>query len=155
MLLGVCVALVAMGTLLTGAVLLIGDGGGQAVSEPAVPGTDIGVGGRPNLISPTDVAPSVSQDASKSSRPTADSSPLATRSATSASASPTPSTLRSASPSASPPSGEPTPSGTPGSGPSPGPTPSGDWRDNDNCDEWGDGDRNGNGNGRHGRDDCW
>jgi hypothetical protein len=50
-------ATLAAGALFTGAALLIGGDSGDAVGEPAVPGADLEVGGRPNLITPTDLAP--------------------------------------------------------------------------------------------------
>ncbi|QIP86032.1 hypothetical protein GLX30_20575 [Streptomyces sp. Tu 2975] len=145
MLLGLCIVLGA-GALLGGATLMLGDDGGEAVGEPA-PVADIEVGGRPNLITPTDV-PSPTTSA-----PTP-SSTAGARPASSPSSSPAPPPVSSPAPAtasvlvSSSPSSRPTTAATPT--PTPTPTPSETWRDRDNCRD----DRDHSGGGRWDRDDC-
>ena len=67
-------ATLAAGALFTGMALLIGGDSGDAVGDPAVPGADLEVGGRPNLITPTDLGPEPSTAA-----PTPDPSRAGTR----------------------------------------------------------------------------
>lgn len=73
-------ATLAAGALFTGAALLIGGDSGDAVSDPAVPGAGLEVGGRPNLITPTDLGPDPST-AAPASAPTPDPSRAGTPSA--------------------------------------------------------------------------
>jgi hypothetical protein len=79
-------AALAAGALFTGAALLIGGGSGDAVSDPAVPGADFEVGGRPNLITPTDLGPDPS---------TAAPTPALSRAGTSQAPAPAPSATAS------------------------------------------------------------
>jgi hypothetical protein len=140
-LLGLC-AVLGAGALLGGAALMLGDDSGETVGEPA-PVADIEVGGRPNLIAPTDVTSPTSGAPNPSSgagaRPA--SSP-----ASSPGSSPAPATasvLFSSSPSSrTTTAATPTPTSTP--------SPSETWRDRDNCRD----DRDHPGGGRWDRDEC-
>ncbi|MFJ8075369.1 hypothetical protein ACIQ7Q_15905 [Streptomyces sp. NPDC096176] len=145
-LLGICAALAA-GALLTGAALLIGGDNGEAVGEPVAPVADIEVGGRPNLIRPTDALPTPSAKPSApepaalvttTARPTPSASPSI----------PMPPSTRPSSPSSPPAAASST-------APGPSATPSDDWRGRDNCREDWDDDPHPGGNGRWDRDDCW
>ncbi|MEU0371441.1 hypothetical protein ABZ070_14470 [Streptomyces sp. NPDC006283] len=146
-LLGICAALAA-GALLTGAALLIGGETGEAAGEPVAPVADIEVGGRPNLIRPTDALPTpgATPSASKPAAP-----------ATTARPTPSASTSTSTPPSPRPSSPSSPPAAASSTAPSPSTTPSDDWRDRDNCrDDRDDDDHPGDGgNGRWDRDDCW
>jgi hypothetical protein len=83
-------AALAAGALFTGAALLIGGGSGDAVSDPAVPGADFEVGGRPNLITPTDLGSDPSTAA-----PTPAPTPAPSRAGTSPAPAPAPSATAS------------------------------------------------------------
>ncbi|GGT21787.1 hypothetical protein GCM10010271_26380 [Streptomyces kurssanovii] len=138
MLLGLC-AVLGAGALLGGAALILGDDGGEAVGEPA-PVADIEVGGRPNLITPTDApsptagAPDPSSAAGARPASSPASSPVSSAPATG-------SALVSSSPSSRT---------TTAATPTPTPTPSETWRDRDNCRD----DRDHPGGGRWDRDEC-
>ena len=120
-------AALGAGALFTGAALLIGSDGGDAVGDPAVPPADLEVGGRPNLITPTDLEPDPSAPA-----PRSDPSRAGTRPAEA----PSPTASGSGQPSASA-----SPTGAPAA--TADSSPDG-WRDRDNCPEGsGDGSRRG------------
>ncbi|MEU1891647.1 hypothetical protein [Streptomyces pristinaespiralis] len=149
-LLGLC-AVLGAGALLGGAALMLGDGG-ETVGEPA-PVADIEVGGRPNLITPTDRPSPTPSDPGPSSAEggppvSSPASSPGTSSAPASSSASTPATATaSALASSSPSSGSTTAAATPTSAPSPSET----WRDRDDCRD----DRDHPGGGRWDRDECW